>query len=192
MKPNHRNEFVSGKRTQVSKRSINVKQIIGDIRAGMSDPELSARYGLNEEQLHGLFRQLLQTKMITKGELYGRSSLHPQTEAIQTEDQSSRHYLAFPLPVQDSSNPSVVGRVRDIAEKSIGVVGIEAKAHQEKTLVIFPEKFCDVPPLTFQARCTWARINPSGDCVARFEVIHISPKDNQLLHKLIELLALGV
>jgi hypothetical protein len=166
--------------------------MVSEIRSGMSDAELCAKYGLNEEHLHALFQQLLQSKMITKGELYGRASLHPQTVALQTDDQPARHYLAFPLPVHDAGNPSIVGRVRDIAEDNLGVVGIKAKANQEMTLVIFPEKFVDVPPLTFEAKCTWARKNPSGDYVARFDINHISAKDASLLRKLIQLLALGV
>lgn len=176
----------------MAKRSINVRQVIVDIRAGMSDRELSEKYGLNQEQLHGLFQHLLQSKMVTKGELYGRSSLHPQTVAFQLEDQPSRYYLAFPLPVHDRSNPSSIGRVRDIAETSIGIVGIKAKVDQEKTLVIFPEKFVDVPPLTFEAKCTSAQKNASGDYVTRFDITHISAKDGKLLRKLIDLLTLGV
>jgi hypothetical protein len=85
-----------------------------------------------------------------------------------------------------------VGRVRDIAEDTLGIVGIKAKANQETILVVFPEKFVDVPPLTFEAKCTWARKNASGDYLARFDITHISSKDAAQLRKLIQLLALGV
>jgi hypothetical protein len=175
----------------VAKRTVNVREIVQDIRAGMSDAELSAKYHLNDEQLVALFQQLLHTNMVTKGELYGRSSLHPQTVAFQADNQSSKHYLAFPLPIHDAGNPSSIGRVRDLSEGSIGIVGIKAAVNQEKNLVIFPEKFVDLPPVSLEARCTWAAKNASGDYLTRFDITYISNKDSTLLQRLIELLTLG-
>jgi membrane protease YdiL (CAAX protease family) len=53
-------------------RKISAKALIADIRAGLDDPAVMARYSLSETQLESAFRQLLELGVIDKSELDGR------------------------------------------------------------------------------------------------------------------------
>jgi hypothetical protein len=173
------------------KRSISTSEFVNDIRAGLADAELMEKYQLSYNALQRAFKQLLESKTITKGELYGRASLHPATEAIPVVDHSARHYLVFPLPIYEPTRPNVIGRVRDITERDLGIIGIEAELDDVKTLVIFPEKFLNFEPFRFDAICEWSRRDNSGECVAGFTITRISEESQRRLTKLVISLTLG-
>ncbi len=174
------------------KRTVRLKEVVADIRAGLTDAELMERHQLPHKELQRAFQQLLAEKAITEGELYGRASLYPQTVAIslQDVDDSERHYLAFPVPIYEAGNPSVVGRVREMTETDIGVIGIEAKEKDVKTLIIFPEKFLSVAPFKFQAKCRWVQQEAEGT-YSGFEIIKISDEGREKLERLIQTLSFG-
>ncbi len=173
------------------KRSISTSEFVDDIRAGLADSELMAKYKLSYNALQRAFKQLLASKAITKGELYGRPSLYPATEAIPVIDHSKRHYLVFPLPIYEPVKPDVIGRVRDISEKELGVIGLEAHRNEVKTLVIFPEKYLNLEPITFDAVCEWGQREPSGEWVAGFTITRISEENSRRLAKLVLTLTIG-
>jgi hypothetical protein len=54
------------------KIKINVKNILLDIRSGLSDDDLIEKYNLERKQLPELFKQLVQQGFITHDELIGR------------------------------------------------------------------------------------------------------------------------
>ncbi len=176
------------------RRPITLQEISKDIRSGMSDQELMDKYGLTGEKLQRAFRQLLAANAVTLGELYGRPASLPGTTALPMADLDigADRALAFPIPIFEQKNPAVVGRVREISEFGLGLIGIQSQVNENKTLVIVPEKFVDMKPITLRAKCLWARTDPKGQHVAGFRIFHISETDLQRLRDMIGMLTIGL
>lgn len=176
--------------TNARKKPVNVAQVLKDVRAGLTDSELMEKYGIPYERLDEVFRQLLDSNAITRGELYGRSSLFLDTVTVDAVHDESAHYLAFPVPISDAMDPSIVGRLRNVGEQMVGMVGIEAEIDEERSFVVYPEKFVDIQPIAFDATCRWLITEPEGS-YAGFEITFISDKDRERLELLVRSLTLG-
>ncbi len=55
------------------KRTIKAKDIVNDIRKGLTDSQLMGRYGLSVKGLQGVFTKLVQAKAILPEELFDRA-----------------------------------------------------------------------------------------------------------------------
>lgn len=174
-------------------RTIRGEAILDDIKAGLTDDELMAKYRLSLKGLQAAFQQLLSSGKITAGELYGRASLLPETDAIPNfnADTSTKQYPMFPIPIYELARPKVIGRVRFLSDKELGTVGIDAEVDETKTMIIFPEKFVDFEPFQFQGKCTWTSEEEQGQKAAEFTISEISEEGLHRLRKLILLLTMG-
>ena len=65
------------------KPKIKAGQLIEDIHARMTDPELMAKYNLSIKGLQSIFRQLLEIKAITQAELDSRRGPYKDTVILQ-------------------------------------------------------------------------------------------------------------
>lgn len=65
------------------KTKIKARDVVNDIRAGMTDPELMEKYGLSAKGLQSLFRKLLEVKAIASSELKRRRADYHDTTIIQ-------------------------------------------------------------------------------------------------------------
>jgi uncharacterized protein (DUF433 family) len=172
------------------KRLPDAKKVLGDVRSGLTDGELMDKYGLTYPDLEQIFNELLTSQAATRGELYGRSSFFLETVSVDSLPESSVHYLAFPIPISDAMNPKAMGRLRTLGETEVGTVGIEAQKDEYRTLVVFPEKFVEVEPITFDAMCVWSKSQPEG-YYATFRITYITRKDLTRLRSLMAILTLG-
>jgi hypothetical protein len=100
-----------------------------------------------------------------------------------------RYCLDFELVVIEDGGSARKGTVKDISEKGIGLVGIEARPGDTLTLVVDPESFLEVNPFRFKAQCRWADAS-SGACVTGLQIVDLSEADHKELEKLIGLLDL--
>lgn len=57
------------------KRKLNAHQVLADIKAGMDDDSLMAKYELNARQLQSVFRQMIRAGLATAMELSSRLSI---------------------------------------------------------------------------------------------------------------------
>ena len=62
-------------KTQPNPRTIKGKEFVKDIRSGMTDFELSEKYGLTVEGFDRVLEYLVQAGLISKGELQERQQL---------------------------------------------------------------------------------------------------------------------
>ena len=166
------------------------EQVLRDVRSGLTDAELMDKYRVTYLELDKIFTRLLDTHVATRGELYGRSSFFAETVAVYSSPNPEGHYLAFPIPISDAMDPKVMGRLRTVGETEVGTVGIEAEVEQYRTLVIFPEKFVDIEPITFDAMCVWSQAEPEGN-YATFRIAYITQRDLSRLRNLVKSLTLG-
>ncbi|MBM3299154.1 MAG: hypothetical protein FJY85_04285 [Deltaproteobacteria bacterium] len=171
--------------------TVDLDALVADVREGLLDGELMDKHGLSFLELDEVFKRLLEANLISRGELYGRSSFFSETLAIYPVPESSAHYLAFPIPISDAINSQIVGRLRNVSEKEIGVVGIEAEVGEVRSFVVFPERFVDIPSISFDATCTWVAKQPEG-VYARFQITSISGQDESRLKKMIGALTFGL
>ncbi len=103
---------------------VSARQLMADIRSGMSRRELMHRYGLTTAGLRRLLNVLTDINAITWDELVGE--LHfledPLTQSY--ERYSSRYQVKFDVPIYDASLPETHGRILDVTETGLGVEGI--------------------------------------------------------------------
>jgi len=180
------------KKAQPVKRSINLNNLVKDIRLGMDDRDLMEKYQLPRNELQRAFRQLVDAGAVTMGEIYGRSSLHLSTITIPggEPDEDEAHYLAFPVPIYESSDPATVGRIRHVKERRIGTIGINARTGDVKSLVVSPERFVNMAPFSFEAVCLWFRSEAEGE-YAGFEITEITEDNLRNLDRLVQMLTFG-
>jgi hypothetical protein len=88
----------------------------------------------------------------------------------------SRYLLAVEVVIYELRHPKIKGRLMNIAERGIGIRGIEAAIGETKTFIVPTEAFylgfSPLDPVRFVAKCKWARKDRiSGHWYAGFEII---------------------
>ncbi len=173
------------------KRIVKWNELIRDIRLGLSDRDIMVKYDIPYHELEKAFEHLIESKSVTRGEVFGRSSLHLQTTAVSLEEleQPEGSFLAFPIPIYESTKPTVVGRLRHLSDTDIGTIGIDSNVGDIKFLVISPEKFVHIDPFALEAVCRSVKRAPEGT-YAGFSITNISERHLQYLKKLIRMLTI--
>ena len=60
------------------KRKVKAREFVADLRSGMDDDALTAKYSLTRDQFHKLLRMAVDSGLIEREELYSRIS-HSKT-----------------------------------------------------------------------------------------------------------------
>ncbi len=174
------------------KRTIKAKDIVNDLRAGMTNAQLMEKYELSAKGLTSIFTKLVDAKAVKEGELTGRVPLAQDTVNLEQVRCFPRNYLMLTLPVCEADNPVAEGHVRDITERGLQTAGITVKAGEVKKLLIQPDESADVDAFAFEANCMWSRLDLEGEqCVAGFRITDISEESLRELRRLIRALTLG-
>ena len=174
------------------KRQIKAKEVVQDVRNGMTGSQLMAKYGLTRQGLQGILERLADKGLLKPSDLPGwvpmYSSRYDEVELIRTRRFPRYCLAAVDLFVRDMENPAVMGRVIDISEEGIAVQGIDAHAEQTKSfLMIGPQKLLSVP-ISFDAECRWSYRDPaSGMCTTGYEIVMIAEDDIERLRSVIDL-----
>jgi predicted transcriptional regulator len=103
------------------RRKIKVKEVVHDITAGVTDPQLMDRYGLNSNQLEFLLQQLLNRGFVSQQQLDARVDLADTavTKAF-SEVQHSIEEL-------DDDAPTIVRQRPAAPRKEKGKIRVKAK-----------------------------------------------------------------
>ncbi len=177
--------------TLPNKRKIPASRIVKDIRSGMSSAELMEKYDLTERGVQRVCRELLSARALAPEEYQPEISFQSTMVMRTNIRELERYHVDFDLPVYESSSPEIQGKVRDITEKGVGLVGIDSEAYETKTLVILGDYFGEISPFEFRADCRWSRRQPpSNKCFAGFRITEISRESLRELKRLIQLVAL--
>ncbi len=181
-----------------TKRSIRAKDVVRDIRDGRTDAELTDKYKISLAELRFLFKKLVALKAISRAEAHGRlpqEESRPSQDSIGVESLRAlpRHAAPFPIPIYDGRNPQVVGTVKDIHEKGVGIAEIEATVGETRTFVVLGDEFVAIEfnTFSFDGICRWT--SPGKEhhpALAGFEISHISARDMTELRKLIRSLTI--
>ncbi|MBI5251614.1 MAG: PilZ domain-containing protein [Desulfomonile tiedjei] len=176
-----------------SRRIIEAREIVRDVRDGMSDAELMKKYNLSSKGLQSAFQKLVDNRIMTVQELYGQreSESGDDTMIIYDMRQLPRYLLTVVVPVYDDARPQQQGMLRDITEKGIGITGIQARIGEIKTLAIVCGEYFGGNDIRLEAECRWVEHDPSGDSwQAGFQIIKISKENLVQLRRLVGTLTL--
>lgn len=167
------------------KRELEAKDLIFDIRAGMTDSQIMEKYRLSFRGLQSALRKLLNVQAIGPEELYERLPLY---EVMTADDmrQLVRAPLEYELPVYELDNPSSEGRVGNVTEQGVGVTGIETRVGETKTLVIEAGEIAAFDAITFNAQCRWVKKKATAEYVAGFEITRITKDNLERLRQLLQ------
>ena len=178
--------------TMSKKRQINGRQVINDLRSGMGDEELQAKYQLSSKSFQSILEKLVARDAISHPELCERSSLYKGTTDLTRVRKFRRVDLNIAVPIYDVE-ASATGILRDISEKGLRVAGIESSVGQVKTLQIPIDMFMQTDPLLIIAECKWVETKGKNKRypVAGFEIMDLSERDRKTLRDFMGVLVLG-
>jgi hypothetical protein len=173
------------------KIAIESEEIVRDIRQGMSNFQLEQKYQISPNQLQSAFTLLLKGKYMEVTELQDRMTSDSGTQDYSDRRVTARNYLTVPVFVYDANFPDSMGRVIDLTEKGLMVIGMESKVGDVRSLLMRSEDYANVGAVGFYAVCRWA--DPKGidnEFTVGFEITEIAPGGLQELQKMIEFLTL--
>ena len=166
-------------------RKIRARDLITDIRGGLTASQLMRKYRLSTKTMRLVFRQLLDANAVTKTELDERPTLY-QCSIAGSVRRARRRRITFPLQIFDNGNPFENGLVRDLSEKGVCVEGIATNIGDVKDFIIRAGNFYHGFTLVFEAGCRWVqRRDHDKRIVAGFEITNISALDSKELQRLL-------
>jgi hypothetical protein len=175
-----------------NKRKITAKDIVADVRAGLTNAQLMEKYQLSPVALNGIFEKLVNAQILLELELSGREwGTSEPSEGLTATTEAARSYVMFQLPIYDLDDMTVEGHVLDISERELMAEGIAAQVGDVKRLLIQADEFADVYPFSFDAVCRSLE-NEGGpeELTATFEIASISEVGCGELRKLCRFLGL--
>ncbi|MBI5249515.1 MAG: PilZ domain-containing protein [Desulfomonile tiedjei] len=167
---------------------ISVKDLVQDIKTGVGRSELITKYGLSVRSLQGMVTLLLDSGKISRDELYGEFNQQGDTIFPDSFRGLTRYFVDFEIIVYEAGRPDVQGKLRDITEDGVGVIGLQANVDDVLTLVILGDAFGEVESFEFQGKCRWVNWDESSNAFASgFQIVDISEDDRIELRKFVRL-----
>ncbi len=172
------------------KRELSAKEIVEDVRAGMSDQDLMDKHRLTSKGLQSVFRKLMAAQYLNENELSERMPILADDEEVTHSRRLPRHYPFVRIPIYDLDNLTIDGyHIRDLSERGIQVSGIEVGVGTRKTFLVQVDEYVDILPLHFEAECKWVQpATENAPQLAGFEIAYITNDGLVELRKLIELI----
>ncbi len=160
---------------------IDSGDMIDDVRSGMSDSDLMSKYSLSSEGLQRAYQKMVDSNVMTVDELSASSPSQHDTVFVENMREVPRYHLAVEVVIYELRHPKIKGRLMNIAERGIGIRGIEAAIGETKTFIVPTESFylgfSPLDSVRFVAKCEWARKDRiTGHWHAGFEITDISKK----------------
>ncbi len=176
----------------MKKRIVQARDIVRDIRAGMTDGDLMEKYGLSAKGLESAFTKLVNSGILTVGEIYGQRLSGQDTVIIDDVRELPRHFLSMTIPIYEATDEAHKGRICEVTERGVGITGVPARIGQVKSFVIACRPFLDVENIRLEAECIWMNAGKkTEEWYGGFQITKISPKHLKNLRELIRLLSLG-
>jgi hypothetical protein len=174
-------------------REIKGKQILTDIRSGLTDSQLREKYKLTQAGLENVFKQLVAIRAIGVEELNARSTGSTVIDEFDLAPRvrvTPRDEVDFPLSAYEIKHPLRTGYVRDISEHGLGTRGIPSDLGQIMTLVVRADEFFQTDPVVVDVKCCWTeRDDHHDELLAGFEVVRSLKGGLHELQQLIQALS---
>ena len=174
-----------------TKRSIKAKEIVSDIRSGMTNLHLMGKYNISLDNLHNIFKQLLDAHAIERSELEPLISIPHLRINGGKRRRLHRGYVFVKLPIYDLKDLLNKGTVVDISEVGLQISGIPTQVGDTKELLVQADYFADVYPFVFEAQCKWVSKAEDGVLFSGFEITSITEGALEELRKLTRMLTIS-
>jgi uncharacterized protein (DUF433 family) len=175
-----------------TKRRIDTKQLVADIRSNLTDVELMEKYKLSSRGLQRVFTKLVNSKAVKAEDLSGRNISYDDSVTLKKVRGSIRALPILSILIHEEDTPDIIGRIRDLSEAGVGVSGLMAEVDDLKRFVVIPDEFLEIEPFSFEALCRWFRKEGEGDlCNAGFEITDIDEGSLMQLRELLQLMTLS-
>lgn len=173
--------------TLPTKIVIHVPMIVNDIKSGIGRSELISKYHLTPRSLRWVSMKLVSSGALGWQDVIGKICSEVDELVPDKLRASKRHKPGFIAPVHEIKNPAVIGTIRDVNERGLGVRGIKAAVGKVSTLVIGEDEFGEYGTFALDATCKWVTKDPTGEYLAGFEISNISVGSMGELQLLIEI-----
>ncbi len=173
------------------KKRINVRDIAADIRSGASESHLMEKYGLSSRGLQSAFWKLVNSGFVTWDEILRVYPGLDESVTLQQIRSWSRVYPILSVELYEEGNAQNRGKIKDLSENGIGVIGLNAQEGERKKLVLVPDDVTDLKPFSVVGQCRWFK--PGSTMEARsagFEITWIDGDALTRLRELVELMTL--
>lgn len=177
---------------QILEERANIARMMAaDIRAGMSETELMAKYQLSLSGL-GIAMRVLGDEGFIDPQL-SQPVQHESPSWAHTEKrETARLNVAVTVPVLDTMNLVNRGTVRDLTERGLSVIGVEASVGQIKRLAVMGDDLGALDPFEVRAECRWAKPGTEAEPpIAGFRITQISARDLECLRDFIRSIEFG-
>jgi uncharacterized protein (DUF433 family) len=173
----------------IRKRKIRPREVLDEIRSGISEAELRTKYRLSVRGVERLFNLLVANGTVDQSELFEMYPFYERKLSHIEQRWEPRVTLNGKVYVYDVLRSST-GTLRDISEKGFRAAGINCSVGESKSLLIDLQPLIKADPVLVVARCRWAetRGHSRKYITAGFEILEISDSDAVVLRSLIELL----
>jgi hypothetical protein len=169
------------------KRRIRPREVLNEIRNGIGEAELKAKYRLSSKGIERLFNLLVTSGTIDQSELVEKCPWYGQKISNVERRWEPRVSLKGKIYVYDVLRSSS-GALRDISEKGFRAAGIDCEVGESKSLLLDFQPLIEADPILVVARCQWkeTRGHTQKYITAGFEILDISEADSKVLRSLIE------
>ena len=169
------------------KRVIKSKDLIRDIKAGMSSAELMEKYKLSQEGFRRVVKALIDASNRRRNAANVRTEAQEESPEVKDMRQFPRKSIDFPLWVYGDVEQIEYGFVEDVSEKGVRVRGIDVGIGEERTFVVRYAPGDRRQPFVFEATCRWVNTNAQSPnkTVAGFEITSISNLDAERLQDIL-------
>lgn len=172
------------------KRIIKAKELVLDLRSGISFEHLMDKYQVSQNKLCHLLSQLFHAGAVETHELEPLLSGLQDNPVIQRRD-SPRRYVFVPLPIFDLANLLNQGAMTEISRNGFQVSRIPAASGATNEFLVQPDYFVDVYPFVLEAQCVWSSNSTENNMRAGFKITSISDEALGELEKIINMLTIG-
>jgi uncharacterized protein (DUF433 family) len=184
--------FGNGERSP-TKIKVKTEEIAGDIRAGMSETELMKVYNLSSRGLQSTFWKLVQSGILSWDEILGLKPSKVQSMIFPRMRKWLRGYPLLFIAVCEEGNPMNIGKMKDLSEKGVGVLGISAKVGDLKKLIVAPVGSFDLKPFRISGICRWSNSkNSASPPHAGFELTDSEDNDIASVEELLQFVTLTI
>lgn len=172
------------------KYTIKTREIVADIRAGMTKLALRNKYRVSENSLHNLLRKLVVIRAVQTSDVRGLLASSPQELIFHDRRKEQRYDVFVELPIYDMDNLLDAGQVVDVSEGGLRVVGVSTEVGAKRDLLIQPDHFPEVLPFVIEAECRWISQIEGEPSFAGFQITHIAGRSLKELEKVIRALTI--
>lgn len=168
------------------KRTIRASDVVQDVREGMTDAQMTAKYQITPEKLKEILDKLIAAGLLASPGTEERKHETPTVQDPQDRRRSPRCHMVVPLPVYDLDDLLVEGYVREITEDGLQASGLDVKPGDKRSLLIRPDEFADIYPFLVDAECRWTGEDEQEGFIAGFSITNITEESKEELRKLLQ------